>query len=106
MNTTNSDQLEKLSEDISSIREMLKSFQYDKDKIIVLTLCNSCMDKHKFTLINKNLQIKSYKNQIICSNCAYEIILNRIKLTGLISQEKISPKLKNFSMHMIQILGC
>jgi len=89
------------SEDISSVREMLKSFQYDKDKIIVLTLCNSCMDKHEFTLLNKNFQIKSYKNQTICSNCAYETILNRIKLTGLISQEKISPKLKNFLMHLI-----
>ncbi|UCD01192.1 MAG: DEAD/DEAH box helicase [Promethearchaeota archaeon] len=89
------------SQDVSPVKEMLNNFQFDKDKIITLTLCNSCMDKHKFTLISENLQIKSYKDQIVCSECAYNIILNRIKLTGLISQEKISPKLKNFFMHMI-----
>jgi helicase len=59
------------------------------------------MEKHTFTLLNENLQIKSYKNQILCSECAYSILLNRIKLSGLISQEKISPKLKNFLMHLI-----
>ncbi|MFX0104899.1 MAG: DEAD/DEAH box helicase [Candidatus Hodarchaeota archaeon] len=89
------------SQDVSPIKEMLSNLQFDKDKIITLTLCNSCMDKHKFTLISENLQIKSYKDQIICSDCAFDVIINRIKLTGLISQEKISPKLKNFFMHMI-----
>jgi len=90
-----------LPEDILPVREMLSSFQYESDKIINLTLCNSCLDKQKFTLLNNNLQIKSLKNQIICSECSYEIVVNRIKLTGMISQEKISPKLKNFLMHMI-----
>ncbi|MDX1798500.1 MAG: DEAD/DEAH box helicase, partial [Candidatus Lokiarchaeia archaeon] len=89
------------SQDVSLIKEMLSNFQYDTSKTINLTLCNSCMEKHTFTLINENLQIKSYKGQIICSECAYDILLNRIKLTGLISQEKISPKLKNFLMHLI-----
>ena len=89
------------SQDIAPIKEMLKNFQYDTDRIINLTLCNSCMEKHTFTLLNENLQIKSYKDQIICSECAYDIVLNRIKLTGLITQEKISPKLKNFLMHLI-----
>ncbi|MFX0137521.1 MAG: DEAD/DEAH box helicase, partial [Candidatus Hodarchaeota archaeon] len=89
------------SQDVSPIKEMLNNFQFDNNKIITLTLCNSCMDKNKFTLLNENLQIKSYKNQTICSECAYDVILNRIKLTGLISQEKISPKLKNFLMHLI-----
>ncbi len=89
------------SQDVSSIKEMLNNFHYDTDKIINLTLCNSCMEKHTFTLLNENLQIKSYKNQILCSECAYSILLHRIKLTGLISQEKISPKLKNFLMHLI-----
>ncbi len=88
-------------EDILPVREMLSSFQYESDKIINLTLCNSCLDKKKFTLLNDNLQIKSLKNQIICSKCSYDIVINRIKLTGMISQEKISPKLKNFLMHMI-----
>jgi len=90
------------SEDILPVREMLKSLQFDAENIVNLTLCNSCLDKHKFTLINQNLQIKSYKNQIICSECAFDIVLNRIKLTGLISQEKISPKLKNFFMHLLR----
>jgi helicase len=89
------------SQDVSPIKEMLSNFQFGNNKIITLTLCNSCMEKHKFTLLNENLQIESYKNQIICSECAYDIILNRIKLIGLISQEKISPKLKNFLMHLI-----
>jgi helicase len=87
--------------DILPVREMLRNFQYDEDKIIGLTICDSCLDKKKFTLLNKNLQIKSLKNRVICSECAYDIVVNRIKLTGLISQEKISPKLKNFLMHMI-----
>ena len=89
------------SQDVSPVKEMLNNYQYDTNRIINLTLCNSCMEKHNFTLLNENLQIKSYKNQIICSECAYDIMLNRIKLTGLISQEKISPKLKNFLMHLI-----
>ncbi len=89
------------SKDVSPVKEMLKSFHYNTDSIVTLTLCNSCMEKHKFTLLNKKLQIKSYKSQIICSECAFEIILNRIKLSGLICQEKISPKLKNFIMHLI-----
>ncbi len=88
-------------EDISPVKEMLSSFQYDPDKIVNLTLCNSCVEKNKFTLLNENLQIKSYKNQTICSECGYDIVINRIKLTGLISQERISPKLKNFLMHLI-----
>ena len=89
------------SQDVSPVIEMLSNFQFDKERIINLTLCNSCMDKHRFTLINENLQIKSYKNQTICSECAFDIVLNRIKLSGLISHERISPKLKNFIMHMI-----
>jgi helicase len=89
------------SEDTIPIRKMLKNFHYDKDKILVLTICNLCMEKNNFTLLNESLQIKSYKNQIICSNCAYDLLVNRIKLTGLISKENISPKLKNFLMHLI-----
>ena len=87
--------------DTSPVREMLDNFRFEKDKIINLTICNSCLEKHKFTLLNENLKIKSYKNQIICAECAYDIVFRRIKLTGLISQEKISLKLKNFFTHMI-----
>ncbi|MFW9999561.1 MAG: DEAD/DEAH box helicase [Candidatus Hodarchaeota archaeon] len=89
------------SEDILPVKEMLNNFQYNPENIIELTLCNSCLEKNIFTLINENLQIKSYKNQIFCSKCAFDVILNRFKLSGLISQEKINPKLKNFLMHLL-----
>jgi helicase len=89
------------SVDILPVKEMLNNIQFDQDKIISLTICDSCLDEKKFTLLNKNLQIKSLKNQVICSACAYDIVVDRIKLTRLISLDKISPKLKNFFMHMI-----
>jgi helicase len=88
-------------QDVSPIKEMLHNFHFDTDKIINLILCNSCMEKHIFTLLNEKFQIKSYKNQTICSECAYDIVLNRLKLIGLITNEKVSPKLKNFLMHLI-----
>ncbi len=88
-------------QDILPIREMLGNFQYNASKIINLTICDSCLDKKKFTLLNENMQIKSLTNQIICSECAYSILVNRIKLTGMTSKDKISPKLKNFLMHML-----
>ncbi|MFW9900111.1 MAG: DEAD/DEAH box helicase [Candidatus Thorarchaeota archaeon] len=88
-------------QDVLPVKEMLNSFQYDASKIINLTICDSCLDKKKFTLLNENIQIKSLKNQIICSECAYAIVANRFKLSGIISKEKISPKLKNFLMHML-----
>ncbi|MFX1390855.1 MAG: DEAD/DEAH box helicase [Promethearchaeota archaeon] len=88
-------------EETEPIRKMLESFQYNKEKIITLTLCNLCMEKHKFTLLNENIQIKSYNDQILCSECAYNVVIKRIKLTGLISRDKISPKLKNFLMHLL-----
>ncbi len=87
--------------DTSPVREMLNNFRFEKDKIINLTICNSCLEKHKFTLLNEKLKIKSYKNQIICTKCAYDIVVRRIKFAGLDSQQKISPKLKNFFTHMI-----
>ncbi|MFX0143563.1 MAG: DEAD/DEAH box helicase, partial [Candidatus Hodarchaeota archaeon] len=88
-------------QDVSPIKEMLKNFQYDADRIINLTICNSCMEKHNFTLLNENFQIKSYKDQTICSECAYDIVTNRLRLAAVLTQEKISPKLKNFLMHLI-----
>ncbi|MFX1391691.1 MAG: DEAD/DEAH box helicase [Promethearchaeota archaeon] len=90
-----------IAEDVLAAKEMLNSFQFDKDKIINLTICDTCLDKKKFTLLNRNIQIKSLRNQIICSECSYDIVVSRIKLTGMISKDKISPKLKNFLMHMI-----
>ena len=84
-----------------AIKEMLISFQFNKNKIIRLTFCQSCLDSQKFTILNDNLQIKSFNNQILCSDCAYTIILKQAKLNGFITQGKINPKLKNFFMHLI-----
>lgn len=88
-------------DDTATVKEMLNNLQYDKNKIINLTLCNLCLEKHKFTLLNEKVQIESFKNQIVCKECAYDIILKRVKLRGLISHGRISPKLKDFFTHMI-----
>ena len=88
-------------EDLTSINGILKSFQVKKTKIKNLTFCKSCLDTQKFTILNEKFQIKSIKNQILCSECAYDIILRQAKLRGLINQERINPKLKAFFTHML-----
>lgn len=89
------------SEDFLPVKEMLNNFQFDNNKIINLTFCNSCLDEQKFTILSEGVQIKSFKNQIICSNCAYDLILSQAKISGLFPEGQISPKLKNFFQHMI-----
>jgi len=88
-------------ESFTSINEMLQNFDFDKTRVINLTFCKSCLDNHKFTILNKKFQIKSLRNQIICSDCAYNIIFKDVKLRGLITHNKIDTKLKNFFTHMI-----
>ncbi|MFX0186892.1 MAG: DEAD/DEAH box helicase [Candidatus Hodarchaeota archaeon] len=88
-------------EELASIMEMLRDLQYDKNKIIKLTFCKSCMDEQKFTILDKSIQIKSFKNQIICSDCALDIVIRECRLSGLISEDRDSPKLKNLFNHMI-----
>jgi len=83
------------------IRTMLKNFHFDNRKIIELTLCQSCLEKRVFNILSKKQQIKSYNNRIICSDCALELILKNARQNGLLSEEKINPKLKNFFKHMI-----
>ncbi len=84
------------------VTKMLQNFQFDMTKITNLTFCESCLDNKKFKILRKRAQILSLKNQIICSECALELVLKNIQMTGLISSEtKISPKLKNFFNHMI-----
>jgi len=85
----------------SPIREMLKGFQFDEDKIKNLTFCKSCLDDKKFKILIEKSQIKSFKGKIICSECALNIVLKEAINTGLIPSEKINPKLKNFFNHMI-----
>ncbi|MHA1436896.1 MAG: DEAD/DEAH box helicase [Promethearchaeota archaeon] len=87
--------------DLIPIKEMLKNFQYNRNKIIELTFCNLCLDEKKFTLLREQNQIKSFNDKIVCSECALKIVLREIELVGLISNKRISPKLKNFFNHMI-----
>ena len=88
-------------EDFTLIDAILTSFHFDKNKIISLAFCKSCLDSQKFTILNQNNQIKSFKNQILCSECAYDIVLREAKMRGLVTQERINPKLKNFFVHML-----
>ena len=89
------------SEDIAPILEMLNNLQFNEEKIERLVFCELCLGDKKFTLLNKGHQIISFNDQNICSDCALEIVLREGKLAGLISAERISPKLKNFFRHMI-----
>jgi helicase len=88
--------------EFAPIVEMLENLQFDMKKTRKLTFCESCLEKKKFNFLTTGLQIRSYKNEIICSQCALETVLSNLKLTGLISPgKKINPKLKNFFTHMI-----
>jgi helicase len=90
-----------ISEDLTYVNEMLEKLQFKKTKIKNLTFCNSCLENQKFTILNEKYQIKSIKDQIVCSDCAFEIVLRQAKLRGLINQDRINPKLKGFFTHMI-----
>ncbi|MFX1454889.1 MAG: DEAD/DEAH box helicase [Promethearchaeota archaeon] len=83
------------------VNDMLTSFQFDKNNIVSLVFCNSCLDSQKFTILDQSSQIKSFNDQILCSECAYEIVKREAKMRGLIIQERINPKLKNFFVHML-----
>jgi len=83
------------------IRKMLENFQYDEKRIINLTFCKSCIESKKFNILTKNSQIKAYNNQILCPDCALNIVMKQANNIGLISDGKFSPKLKNFLTHMI-----
>jgi helicase len=83
------------------INEMLKNLQFEEERIKSLTFCHSCLANQKFTILNQNSQIKSLNNRIICTECAYDIIVREARLRGIITNKKISPKLKNFFTHMV-----
>ncbi|MFX1383278.1 MAG: DEAD/DEAH box helicase, partial [Promethearchaeota archaeon] len=88
-------------DELSPVLEMLTNFQFDEDKIIKLTLCNSCLDKSKFTLLEGRSTSISHKDQKICPDCALKIVLRRASSIGIIPRDNISPKLKNFFNHML-----
>jgi len=85
----------------SPIRNMLKSFQYDEKNIKRLIFCKSCLEKKRFNILGEKAQIKSFNNRYICSECALNIVIREGKVSGLISSDRINPKLKNFFNHMI-----
>jgi helicase len=90
-----------LFEENQPFLEMLNSFQFDKEKIINLTFCHTCLNEKRFKILNKGHQIKSFNNQILCPSCAEKIVLRRAQAMGFVSSEKISGKLKNFFRHLI-----
>ena len=94
-----SNQTEK--KEFEAIRIMLLNFQFDEKKMIELTFCQSCLDNQIFKILSKKQQIQSYNEKIICSECALELILKEARQNGLLTKEKINPKLKNFFKHMI-----
>ncbi|TXT56247.1 MAG: putative ski2-type helicase [Promethearchaeota archaeon] len=81
--------------------EMLKSLQFDFDKIITLTFCESCLAETRFKILDTGYQIKSFNNQIICPNCAEKIVFRRGESMGLLSSQTISGRLKGFFRHLI-----
>lgn len=89
------------SKNSPAIKDMLSSFQFDKNKILNLIFCTSCLDSQKFNILDGPFQIKSFKNRILCAECAYNVVLSGLKSSGLTPTERISPKLKNFFTHMI-----
>ncbi|MBD3194868.1 MAG: DEAD/DEAH box helicase [Candidatus Lokiarchaeota archaeon] len=88
-------------EEQKPILDMLSSFQIDKSKVIKLTFCKACLDDKKFKILDKGHQIKSFKNKILCPNCALDIVLRQANIRNLVSNERFSPKLKNFFRHLI-----
>jgi len=87
--------------DFSPVASMLENLQFDQRMIIELTFCKSCLNKRKFKILSKKQKIQSYHNEIICSNCALELIIKEAVFSGLVGQDKLDPKLKNFFNHMI-----
>ena len=49
----------------------------------------------------KSKEIMEFGNSVYCSECDLDIVLREGRLAGLIPDERISPKLKNFFNHMI-----
>ncbi len=88
-------------EDFIPIREMLKNLQYDENNIINMTFCKSCLENRKFTFLSEKSKIKSLGSQYICSDCALDVVIKQAQVRGLITSEKLSPKLKNFFNHLI-----
>ncbi len=88
-------------DDFTPIKEMLKNLQYDENNIISMTFCKSCLENKKFTILSDKLKIKSLRHQFVCSDCALDVVVEQVQVAGLITSDKLSPKLKNFFTHLI-----
>ncbi len=88
-------------EELSPIFQMLENFQVNEERIIKLTMCHSCIEINRFTLLEDRNTAISYKNSKICIDCALKIVLSQASSIGLVPRENISPKLKNFFIHML-----
>ncbi|MHA1726273.1 MAG: DEAD/DEAH box helicase [Promethearchaeota archaeon] len=88
-------------EDIIPIKSMLRNFHVKEENILNLTFCKNCLEKKEFTLLNNAIKIKSNLNQIICPDCALDLVINNAKFSGAIPNEEINPKLKNFFRHLL-----
>ena len=90
------------SQDLSPMIDMLHNFQFEEEKIKYLTFCQNCLDKRQFKILDENLQIKSFNDQIICSECALKIVKRKAELSGFLPIKKKSlRKLKGFLQHII-----
>jgi helicase len=81
--------------------QMLNSFQFDKENIITLTLCALCLQENKLRILDSGHQIKSIKGQIVCPDCAEEIVIQRAKAWHLIESKRVEGRLKNFFRHLV-----
>jgi len=88
-------------EDKREFLKMLESFRFDKDKIISITLCELCLKENKLRILDSGHQIKSVKGEIVCPDCAEEIVLQRAKAWHLITSQKVEGRLKNFFRHLV-----
>ena len=84
-----------------AIIKMLNNLQFEKSKIIQLTFCKKCLQEKKFNILNPPFQIKSFKNVILCPDCALETVINNAIRNGVIKDTSINPKLKEFFRHLV-----
>ncbi|MFX0076754.1 MAG: hypothetical protein ACFE96_15025, partial [Candidatus Hermodarchaeota archaeon] len=88
-------------EEFSLIKDMLRNLQYDEDNIVDMIFCKNCLDNKSITILGEKTKIKSLKSQYICSDCALDVIVKQAQIAGIVTSDKLSPKLKNFFNHLI-----
>ncbi|MGV9203332.1 MAG: hypothetical protein ACOC44_04840 [Promethearchaeia archaeon] len=69
-------------QNLAPMLKMLDKLQFVHDKIKYLTFCQTCLEKRRFKILDKQVQIRSLNNQIICSKCAMKIVKKKAELSG------------------------